>query len=617
MDISQFTPESRLLTQNSKLFAIIGLLVGQTTVCIAQQTLRAASAADSTALFIKSDGNVGIGTANPVNKLQLGGNMHMDGHSIFFRSGPLDHYDFINWSPANDKMDMGGYYGVRLGDTHAGFFPIMTIGRYKPKGTDFVPAVAVDIQAAPRTNPENHPTSTLALYVTGNMNERGQGVEFRENNGNYGLGFTRDMIYSTAPDESMNFEVTRFGNFTFRAGGKERFYINSEGKVNIADSLNIGGGLRLGGQIDWGWPGRNIKQVHPAGSQGGDYYIQFTNSDKDNGNFDGGFRFLSNFRDQTATLRIKNKWVGIGTDDPQAPLNIKSVRGSGTNYDEGVHTEESHEFDSNGGIYMTHGQYRFSFFNNCSIIADGDIVTKRIFVATATRAYSDIRLKKDIRPSSSGQDLATLEKIAVVNYRMIDTIADDQSYKKVIAQQVQKVYPLAVSATSRTLPDVFQHATLVNKQTDSTYLISVAKPENLKAGDLLELKCNPANDVTVMVTKIQDQRSFVVTSATALNDQKSVFVYGHPSNDVLAVDYDAISMLNVSATQQLAKIINEQQKQIELLKKQNADMAKENEKLKDTQLTTKATVDTILARLLQMETNKAGANQPVVASVNQ
>jgi cell division protein FtsB len=76
-------------------------------------------------------------------------------------------------------------------------------------------------------------------------------------------------------------------------------------------------------------------------------------------------------------------------------------------------------------------------------------------------------------------------------------------------------------------------------------------------------------------------------------------------------------MLNVSATQQLAKIINEQQKQIELLKKQNADIAKENEKLKDTQLTTKATVDTILARLLQMETNKAGANQPVVASVNQ
>jgi len=561
--------------------------VGQTTVCIAQQTLRAASAADSTALFIKSDGNVGIGTADPVNKLQLGGNMHMDGHSIFFRLGPHDQCDFINWSSGNDKLDIGGYSGVRLGDTRVGFFPVMTVGQ---RGDDHI----VDIMAAPRTNLENHPISNLALYVTGNMDKRGQGVEFRENNGNYGLGFTKDSIYTTAPDESMNFEVTRFGNFTFKARGKERFYINSEGKVNIADSLNIGGGLRLGGQIDWGWPGRNIKQVHPAGSQSGDYYIQFTNSDKDDGNFDGGFRFLSNFKDQTATLRIKNKLVGIGTDDPQMPLDVRGARGNGQQYNTGGNAAYCIGWHGSTGIDETRT------YASCSIHADGDIVTNNVFVSTQSKQFSDIRLKKDIRPSSSAEDLATLKKIAIVNYKMIDTIADDKAYKKVIAQQVQKVYPLAVSTTFRTLPDVFQHAIAVGKQTDSTYLITVAKPENLKAGDRLVLKCDPANDVTVMVTEIRDQKNFVVRSAIDLNAQTGVFVYGHPADDVFAVDYDAISMLNVSATQQLAKIIEEQQQQIELLKKQNADQS--------------VVIGSVLARLSKLEQEKTGG-QAVLASV--
>jgi len=587
MNISLFKPGFRLLTQNSKWFAIIGLLVGQTTVCIAQQTLRAASAADSTALFIKSDGNVGIGTADPVNKLQLGGNMHMDGHSIFFRLGPHDQCDFINWSSGNDKLDIGGYSGVRLGDTRVGFFPVMTVGQ---RGDDHI----VDIMAAPRTNLENHPISNLALYVTGNMDKRGQGVEFRENNGNYGLGFTKDSIYTTAPDESMNFEVTRFGNFTFKARGKERFYINSEGKVNIADSLNIGGGLRLGGQIDWGWPGRNIKQVHPAGSQSGDYYIQFTNSDKDDGNFDGGFRFLSNFKDLTATLRIKNKLVGIGTDDPQMPLDVRGARGNGQQYNTGGNAAYCIGWHGSTGIDETRT------YASCSIHADGDIVTNNVFVSTQSKQFSDIRLKKDIRPSSSAEDLATLKKIAIVNYKMIDTIADDKAYKKVIAQQVQKVYPLAVSTTFRTLPDVFQHAIAVGKQTDSTYLITVAKPENLKAGDRLVLKCDPANDVTVMVTEIRDQKNFVVRSAIDLNAQTGVFVYGHPADDVFAVDYDAISMLNVSATQQLAKIIEEQQQQIELLKKQNADQS--------------VVIGSVLARLSKLEQEKTGG-QAVLASV--
>ena len=47
-----------------------------------------------------------------------------------------------------------------------------------------------------------------------------------------------------------------------------------------------------------------------------------------------------------------------------------------------------------------------------------------------------------------------------------------------------------------------------------------------------------------------------------------VFVYGKEVNDFHVVDYDAVAMLNVSATQELHKIITSQQKIIQNLKNQ-------------------------------------------------
>lgn len=75
-------------------------------------------------------GNVGIGTPNPQNTLQLGGNLHMDGHSIFLRSGPGDRFDVIKWNSSVDRVDIGGYAGVNLGYTSQkpdAVTPVLTI----------------------------------------------------------------------------------------------------------------------------------------------------------------------------------------------------------------------------------------------------------------------------------------------------------------------------------------------------------------------------------------------------------------------------------------------------------------------------------------------------------
>ena len=72
------------------------------------------------------------------------------------------------------------------------------------------------------------------------------------------------------------------------------------------------------------------------------------------------------------------------------------------------------------------------------------------------------------------------------------------------------------------------------------------------------------------VVQVLNDRTFTVETKEPLGDK--VFVYGKECTDLQGVDYDAISMLNVSATQELAK-------QVETLKQQNSDLQNETKRL--------------------------------------
>ena len=56
------------------------------------------------------------------------------------------------------------------------------------------------------------------------------------------------------------------------------------------------------------------------------------------------------------------------------------------------------------------------------------------------------------------------------------------------------------------------------------------------------------------MAQVVDDKTFTVTTKEALGDK--VFVYGKECLDLKGVDYDAIAMLNVSATQELAKKVD-------------------------------------------------------------
>jgi uncharacterized protein YdcH (DUF465 family) len=101
------------------------------------------------------------------------------------------------------------------------------------------------------------------------------------------------------------------------------------------------------------------------------------------------------------------------------------------------------------------------------------------------------------------------------------------------------------------------------------YLITLAKAHDLKDGDTVRLIRSKNPELTLEAHVVND-KTFTVETKEPLGDK--VFVYGKECTDLKAVDYEAISMLNVSATQELAK-------EVETLKQQNSDLKNEAKQL--------------------------------------
>ena len=139
---------------------------------------------------------------------------------------------------------------------------------------------------------------------------------------------------------------------------------------------------------------------------------------------------------------------------------------------------------------------------------------------------------------------------------MKDKAKGNKPYKKVIAQQVKEVYPQAISLTTEVVPDIYKVSTI-----DNGY---VSLETDLKAGDKVRLIFE--DEIALFDVLETDKNGFTIDT----DKSGKVFVYGREVDDFHSVDYESLSMLNVSATQELYKLISKQQKIIE---NQNTEMA--------------------------------------------
>ncbi len=183
------------------------------------------------------------------------------------------------------------------------------------------------------------------------------------------------------------------------------------------------------------------------------------------------------------------------------------------------------------------------------------IYTGTTIAAWGFYAHSDARLKDVHGLSNPTEDLNTLMSIQITDYKMRDQVKNSSgAQKKVIGQQLAKVFPQAVSKNlTETVPDIYQRAEVVDGW--------IVLDTDLQSGERIRI-ITEENDEIYDVLKTESTRFKVALPDTA----DKVFVYGREVNDFHSVDYEAISMLNVSATQEQQRLIEKLDRSIEQIK---------------------------------------------------
>ena len=195
-------------------------------------------------------------------------------------------------------------------------------------------------------------------------------------------------------------------------------------------------------------------------------------------------------------------------------------------------------------------------FVNSPISTSYSLCTVGFVLVPQIDTYSDARLKNITGPSDSAVDLKTLLGLRITDYTFKDKLEKgDKLQKKLIAQQVEQVYPQAVKQTTGVVPDIFQKASIKDGW--------ITLKTDVKKGERVRLIAEKGEGIHE-VLEVRDG-AFRTDFKT---EGAEVFVYGREVKDLRVVDYDAIAMLNVSATQQLKQ---EKDAEITALKQQLAE----------------------------------------------
>ncbi len=460
--------------------------------------------------FVYRDKGVGIGTNNPAERLDVNGKTRLAG-DVSIVAAEVGAGETAN----PPKLSING--GLRVekevsvgsGNAFEVDAPNIYGGRFK---------VTADGDVGIGTN---DPKSKL--HVNGDVRlEKNKEIYFVDNGQIRSADDHHRILFRR---ETYNvLELREHGHIVFSAGattGDEtnKMIVRDTGDVGIgitnpAKTLHVNGGLRVENEVSVG--GGYEFEVDAPGVHGGRLKVN------------------------------KNGLVGIGNHNPtKAKLEVSGW----INTAMGTFGFLNKDGAKGGGSTSP---------NDYSIWADHRMA------AVEFNAFSDERMK-NIRGRSDGPaDLLTLLGIEVTDYSHKDSISKgNRNCKKVIGQQIEKVFPQAVTKVTDVVPDIYQQASINDGW--------VTLATELKTGERVRLISEKGESIHEVLEVTPDK--FRVDFD---HEADQVFVFGREVNDFLTVDYDAISMLNVSATQQLKKELDQE---VKALRVENAELKAANDAL--------------------------------------
>lgn len=256
---------------------------------------------------------------------------------------------------------------------------------------------------------------------------------------------------------------------------------------------------------------------------------------------------------------LKNGNVGIGTATPIYPLHV-------TTRNDFVGDPTPNHYLSNNGVGLNGTGWTYSIG-----------ATYGVWSGVGFATSSDSRIKNIIGQSNTTDDLSKLMKLEITDYQYIDVVnKGNKVTKKVIAQQVKEVLPNAVNYTVDFIPNIYQLVTISKTKEGQTRLM-FKEDSGVSENDILKFITENNAEVTARVISVLGNTVIVDSELKGKDNQ--IFVFGKRVNDFHTVDYDAISMLNVSATQEQQKLIETLQEKVQSLQKQNNALQAEANKI--------------------------------------
>ena len=191
---------------------------------------------------------------------------------------------------------------------------------------------------------------------------------------------------------------------------------------------------------------------------------------------------------------------------------------------------------------------------------------------------SDERIKTNIVDVSDDLALDQIRSIPVHYFNFKDKLSSgNKQMIGFIAQEVKNIFPMAVSEQTHIIPSVLKMINCSWNNIGDDFIMSSTDLTNVSG---VKYKFYVSND-----SDGSNEKELIITGNndnTFTFDQQysQVFCYGNEVNDFHTLDQLKLFTLNFSATQELDRIQQKQQVEIDTLKSENAELKSIIDKLK-------------------------------------
>lgn len=169
--------------------------------------------------------------------------------------------------------------------------------------------------------------------------------------------------------------------------------------------------------------------------------------------------------------------------------------------------------------------------------------------------YSDKRIKKDIKPIENSLDL--IEKINLVSFKFIDHIEKGTiNNYGVIAQEIEEIIPEVINKHKDYIPNIYKNVDYYDEDENKIYI----KTNDLSIGDKIKIYDSKNKEHLKEVIGITDNYITIDSSIENYEKDSPVFLYGKEIPDVKNVNYEALFIINMKATQEIYKRLQKLEK---------------------------------------------------------